>query len=52
MGLRGRFYSYTYHVINVGTGVVIRESSPYKGDSAQFLIEMSGHPTFTSVSAG
>ena len=36
MGPRGRFYSYVYHVIDVGTGDVSGESSPYKGDSAIF----------------
>ena len=28
MGPRGRFYSYMYHVIDVGTGVVLRVKLP------------------------
>ena len=36
MGPRGRFYSYVYHVIDVGIGDVSGWSSPYKGDSARF----------------
>ena len=36
MGPKGHFYSYMYHVIDVGTGDVFGQSSPYKGDSARF----------------
>ena len=37
MGPRGRFYSYMYHVIDVGTGVVLR---------VEFLVQRRLYPIF------
>ena len=44
MGLRGRFYSYMYHVIDVGTGVVLRVELPVQRRLCLIFVRNVGSP--------
>ena len=44
MGPRGRFYSYMYHVIDVGTGVVLRVELPVQRRLCPIFVRNVGSP--------
>ena len=44
MGPRGRFYSYMYHVIDIGTGVVLRVELPVQRRLYPVLVRDVGSP--------
>ena len=44
MGPRGRFYSYMYHVIDVGAGVVLRVELPVQMRLCSILVRNVGSP--------
>ena len=44
MGPRGRFYSYMYHVIDVGTGVVLRLELPIQRRLCPIFVRNVGSP--------
>ena len=44
MGLRGRFYSYMYHVIDVGTGVILRVEIPVQRRLCPIFVRDVGSP--------
>ena len=44
MGPRGRFYSYMYHVIDVGTGVVLRVELPIQRRLCPIFVRDVGSP--------
>ena len=50
MSQGGRFYSYIFYDVDVGTGLLLGRVPRTKETLPDFR-ERSGHPTFTSVSA-
>ena len=52
MGLRGRFHSYMYHVIDVGTGDVPRVELPVQRRLCPIFVRDVGSPDIHKYSTG
>ena len=52
MGPRGRFYSYMYHVIDVGTGVILRAELPVQRRLCPIFVRDVGSPDINECFRG